>query len=273
MLYHKTPFSDILQSVEKTGILPIIIVQIGKVGSKTIFNTLGQLNLGHPIWHVHSIRNYFYSWQEEHSSNKESFADVLKSKVNPSKKNEKLKVISLVRDPIARKISSFFQSYKSPKNSRLISDPVNIERLIQEFLDRFKPKCPYDWFDQEIKPIFNIDVFKEKFDKGIGYKIYENDQIDLLVIKLEKLNSCYQQAFYQFMGIKNLHLISGNVGKNRYYADIYSEIIKNIIISESYIEIIYESNRFKHFYSQEEISALRDKWINSSVLTLAQNRR
>jgi hypothetical protein len=260
MFYHRTPFSDILKSVEKTGKLPFIIFQTGKVGSKTIFFTLGHLKLGHPIWHAHKIIPYFKSWQEENPTIKESFVDVLKSKMNPSKKHVKLKVISLVRDPVARNISKFFQSFKSSKNSSLLTEQVNVELLIQEFFGKFNRKCPYDWFDIEPKPLLNIDVFKEKFDKEKGYKIYKNDQIDLLVIKTEKLNSCYQEAFDQFMDIKNLQLINGNVGKNRYYADIYSEFKKNIIIPDSYIRIMYESNRFKHFYSQEEITALRDKW-------------
>jgi hypothetical protein len=67
-----------------------------------------------------------------------------------------VKVITLVRDPVARKLSSAFQLRRyNPDLS--VNDASAAKRWLHENID-FDESPPYEsvWFDREIKAVFDI---------------------------------------------------------------------------------------------------------------------
>jgi hypothetical protein len=55
-----------------------------------------------------------------------------------------------------------------------------------------------NWFDNEPKTVFGIDVFSSSFLLDKGHKIYNGNNSDMLLIKLEKLDECAKEAFNVF---------------------------------------------------------------------------
>lgn len=250
---------------------PILIYQMGKVGSSTIHHSLEKLETKLPVFHTH-----FLSYQGLIEGEKLKLANLTK---NPKylyniclsheikKKTKKWKVISLVRDPIARNISAFFQNirlYYPISYGENISN-INIETLLEAFFKHFDHDRPLIWFDREIKPVLGIDIYNYTFPKDIGYRIYHNDFFDLLVIKLEKLNDCIHSAFHEFLGIENFQLINANTSHQKPYAKIYKQFIENINFDIKYIDKNYESKFVNYFYTISEIKKFKEKWrkINS----------
>ncbi|MBW2046213.1 MAG: hypothetical protein JRI96_15255 [Deltaproteobacteria bacterium] len=251
---------------------------MGKVGSRTIFKSLKKLRLGVPIYHAHRLNPESLKYAKLYV--KRTFPEIvylayekyfwqhiedrkLSITISQSPKSERWSIITLVRDPIARNISCFFQTidrrflnfYKRVKEGLL-----TINKLVYTFYEKEDHKLPLNWFDVEIKPLFGIDVFSSTFPKSKGYKIYRSRKADLLVIKLEKLSECANKAFKEFLNIKKVKLISSNIAENKDYSYIYQEFIKNITFPRRYLDMVYDSKLAKHFYSKGEINKFKATW-------------
>ena len=60
---------------------------------------------------------------------------------------------------------------------QFIREKLNTNFLIQDF------------FDQQLKYYFNIDIYRYPFDKEKGYCVYEFDDIRIMIYQLEKLDN------------------------------------------------------------------------------------
>jgi hypothetical protein len=192
----------------------VIVYQMGKVGSTTIYNSLQPLkNLD--VYHIHSLTKTRIEIVEENYKNSFRYnhtipAHILESQYLRKKLDKglegkkKWKVVTLVRDPIARNISSFFQileeyvghNYQTKIKSMKVEDII--EELMELFLYNYKGEKPLIWFDIELKSAFGIDIYSREFSKSNGYEIYEAESADVLLIKLENLNECAGDAFKHF---------------------------------------------------------------------------
>jgi hypothetical protein len=182
--------------------------------------------------------------------------------------------VSLVRDPVARNISAFFQEpnmiISESDNDFFVSSTIydyrvnlkkqGMARLIEEFFDKFDHEAPLVFYDREIRDVFGIDIYSYEFPKAKGYKIYEGDEVDMLVIRLEDLDLVDHDAFKNFLDIEEFRPIRRNVGNEKKYARIYREMLESIIIPEWYCDWMYNSKFAKYFYSKEEIEVFKKKW-------------
>jgi hypothetical protein len=122
----------------------IIVYQMGKVGSSAILKSLQSLNLSKPIFHVHYLTHDAIDGIERKYANlsKPIPKHICTSRIllNDIKKsvdgiNKKLKIVTLVREPVARNISAFFQNIDllfQDINYQAI-DSVKTEMLIESF--------------------------------------------------------------------------------------------------------------------------------------------
>ncbi|WP_019503556.1 putative capsular polysaccharide synthesis family protein [Pleurocapsa sp. PCC 7319] len=255
----------------------IIVYQMGKVGSRTIVWSLKSLDLDLSIYHVHALS--YEGIKRVEKVYRENFARTriihnhflqslyLRQRLDKSKKKKKLKVVTLVREPIARNISKFFQNLHLLMNYDL-QDKINtmktediVRELKQLFFEKFNSHYDFMyWFDRELKSVFELDVFAKSFSCSEGYKTYENEQIQLLLLRVEDLNNCAQKAFKEFLDLDDFNLVTANTGNNKEYKTIYQEFLKSINLPLSYMDKIYNSRYTKHFYSEEEIKRFRKKW-------------
>jgi len=216
---------------------PILVYQMGKVASTSIYESLKLLNIEVPIYHVHLLhpstirgqKNYIKNtFPEEIGRNIDIYFPVLQHNEILSKligkylKKRKMFVISLMRDPIARNISTFFQALnrRVPNYAQKIKDQtMSVEMLISLFFEKVDHDFPLRWFDSDMKPVLGIDVFTQNFSKSKGYGIYKEGCVDLLLLKSESLSECIQKALEEFLGIKNFYL------RDFFYASIFSNCI------------------------------------------------
>ena len=117
--------------------------------------------------------------------------------------------------------------------------------------------------NKQIKQIFDIDVYQTQFDPDKGYAIVEQNNVSLLVIRLESLNQSYRSAFNEFLSISNFELQPQNVAADKTYDKIYREFQKRLRLPDSYIQRMYNSRYAKHFYSAEELERFTAKWSSA----------
>lgn len=258
---------------------PLVVFQMGKVGSSTLANTLNQMDTAQTIYQVHYltrewIDSAYRLYRDASRIHGRAIVDehLLASRYLRARMDQpgdrKWRVITLIRDPVARNISAFFQIFPIhyPRvMKRFIADRVPAEDRSREmmslFLDDFdKHMLPVEWFDRHMKPSFDIDVYDEAFDPDLGYRIYENDRARLLLIRLEDLRQSAGPALKAFMGIEEVALLPANISGDKDYAREYRLFKDHIRLTEHYIDSLYETRYMRHFYSDAEIARLRKKW-------------
>jgi len=261
----------------------ILIYQMGKVGSSSLQRSLQQLKLNANIYHVHALepnsirdmkRNAKKNFPKSVFRNlRRSFlkiysdAKVAKMVSYYLKRDRKFFIVSLVREPVARNISAFFQIADRrfvDFHDRVQEGSLGVDELMSVFLEKHDHEWPLIWFDKEMKWAFDIDVFLSDFPKSKGYKIYKNEKAELLLIKFEKLTECAGEAFYEFLGIRDFTLCCENVSENKRYSNIYQDFKTNSRLPLHYINRMYDSKLVTHFYTTEEIHTFRDKWKKTS---------
>lgn len=218
----------------------VLVYQPGKVASSTVYNSIKRYNCN--ALHCHILA--------EICDNDDDLYRLLDQKGG--------KIICLVRDPVARRISEMWQNIKNVERYAIDADFGEIEKY---YFDGFFENFEFDWFDHEMKKTFHLDVFEYPFNQNKGYSIIKQEGIELLLMKMEKLDSL-ENVIGDFLGIEGFRLHSKNIGGEKEYRFAIKEYKKNFRLSKKRLTDIYRNNiRMRHFYSEEECDDLYKKWV------------
>jgi hypothetical protein len=190
-------------------------------------------------------------------------------------------VVTLVRDPVRRNVSSFFQNLElmfdfwpaDELKSRSAGDVA--ARLVELFVDSYiagKSPVEYDdgdpltWFDEELKPVFGVDVFATPFPVSQGYEIYGGPSSRVLLLRLEDLDRVANAAFKDFLGAGLSRVVRRNDASDKVYADLYRRFRQLLKLPSQYLDRMYSSRYSRHFYTAEELASLRCCWQSGTTL-------
>lgn len=252
---------------------PILVYQSGKVGSMSVFKSI--LEHGKSCVHIHQLMEMgkIYSCSQ----------DWLKQL-----QNRQIKIITIVRDPVGREVSNFFygmQNYLSQPHiirsildggdlisgcrkwmqeysipGKMLSGLSNVEKVRYDTLYTQKYGSEFDWYDRELKSFTGIDIFAHPFDKEKGYSLLKEGNFEILILKLEKMNSL-ESVIGEFCGISGFKLSTSNKTEDRAVSLIYEEAKKELEIPQNVLDFYYRENkRMLHFYSEEEVNSFKEKW-------------
>lgn len=229
--------AGIVVSVLQCG-FGILVYQPAKVGSSSVMYSLRRHGIQAMRWH--SCQS---AYLEKYKADFQVCKEYLK---------EPLKVISLVREPITREISECFQLYGDERIDHEIIGNT-LEEDVLGWLDRRSLiNYEFTWFDKELKEFIGIDVYEHDFDRENGYAIIRNENVELLLLQMEQLDT-NQQIIADFIGISDFKLIKENVGAVKPYHYAYADLKKNIKIPQEIIERYYKNNeKMNHFYSEQQ---------------------
>jgi hypothetical protein len=268
---------------------PLLVHQMGKVGSSSVAHSLRLADVARPIYHTHFltwplIEKYEWRrkahlgtdlegllhriWQYEYLRRR------IDRGIDPSCP---WKIVTLVRDPVARNLSNFFEHFHISVGEGTEQSLTSIEYdltipfgddlvdvMIARFFEMHDILLGDKFLQREIQGIFGIDIFATPFPHEQGYRIYQGKGADLLLIKMERLGGCFSEAIAQFLGVSNVRLISRNVANEKPYSEIYERTKKQIRFPAAYLDEAYESRMARQFYSDAEIKAFRSKWERSA---------
>lgn len=241
---------------------PIFVCQMGKVGSRSIVESLEKYYPG-VVLHGHLI--YKMGWQSQY----------LLDWVN---KGMPLKIITPIRDPISRNVSAFFHFIEGRLGQASDKSELPIKELVDLFIDyqddneepdnmaMMDHNLPLVWFDDNIKKYFGIDVFSTPFPNS-GHIVLTNNNTELLTFRIELHDSEKESLLREFINVPSLSLINTNVGSSKAYSKKYKEFKNLAVLPDSYIRKMRESKYFRHFYSENEMNQICDNWSNRSRST------
>jgi hypothetical protein len=298
---HSTPRASSSEFVEAT-----FVYQMGKVGSMSIVLELEERDLGHPVIHSHML-NEMERISENACRQYPNPTDVLyeaqrgkmiREWMSRAGSNAKWNVITLTREPVGRNISAFFQNIEQllPNiEARLEIGDIFVDELHELFLRVFNSRAPEFWFDNQLKPVFGIDVYSEPYDFEKGYKIYStrNPELgdrnldskvripdpraeysapnalapdtSLLLIRMEDLTRSIQPAMQAFLGLQDFPPRIENRTDQKYYSHV-APMFKQRPLPEWYVDAMYSTRYATHFYTPQELEKLREKWTGKTRL-------
>lgn len=265
----------------------IIIYQMGKVGSTSILHSLQAIDSIPAVFQVHTLSDKGINemenryWGNTPTIIRRSLlpetthvyvSHSLKSRLSKNP-DSKWKIITLVRDPIARNVSEFFYSVDTTKNdphipdfyARYRSGNINVSELIDRFLERFSEgsdeyTVPLNWFDREFPNVIGFDIYSIEFPRQKGFNIIHSDKYDILILKLEWLKTCFSKAFHEFLGLQNFDLVTKNTASQKAYYPIYKKFLQEVDLPYQYVSRIYNSKYVQHFYTAREIEKFVKRW-------------
>jgi hypothetical protein len=262
-----------LRLATSRGKEPILIFQMGKVGSTSVMASLKALKLGRPIYHIHTLTEdgiahgesiYGKMPQSYRSRGKHLLmSQLLRKHLAKGLTEPKWKIITPIREPIGRNVSSFFQIIDvliPDFEERYGAGSIKMAELTDLFLEQYPVSRFLDWFDVELKSVFGVDVFSSAFPTTKGYKIYGGPQADVLLLRLENINECANEAFTEFLNVEQFKLVKANVASEKKYYEAYQQFAASVILPDTYLNQVYASKYAQHFYSAEEINAFKVKW-------------
>ena len=259
------------------GAPPVLIYQMGKVGSSTVYRSLLAASLPNSIFHLHCLSDDLIT---QRSNLKKAGVypppyHIYLGEATQKQLNEHpdfpIKIISLVRDPIALKIFDIFQNpsftEESIQTDTGLIDSQKASKYINNTLSNSQGfPYIYEWFNKELKTVFDIDVFAQPFPLEAGYAVYSKANVEVLLIRLEDLSEKGPKAISDFLKLENpLDLKRNNSRDNSKDKDAYHEVHKSISLSLSTCKQIYSSDFVKHFYNESMINTFLSKWVKSSI--------
>ena len=230
---------------------PILIYQMGKVGSQSIKFSIEEKN--YKTEHLHWIGSV--EPKAEFPTPNEKIFKSLK------KKDGNYSVVVLVRNPMERNLSAFFQRIRRWTSKR--PEYMSAKEVQIDFINRYDIDYPDKWFEEELLGVLGLDVYKNPFPHKQGYKIYNANGNKILILRLEDAEEKIEEAMSSFLGIRGVKMSrlgvyeKRNVGND--FIDKYKKI-KSMRFPLHFIEKNYNLNFSKYFYTKKEIEGFKGDW-------------
>lgn len=267
----------IMQSIEKIAKSQIdtLIYQPGKVGSTTLCNSLTAG--GFEAYSIHGLNpgGRYLHLSGEQIPLCEEYVDAIKKKTK--------KIITIIREPISRDFASYFEGILVMEDQILIpqTDGRNPVSSSYEYFLHLLEKNEGtgnrsgetgwyfnepEWYNDELKPVFGIDVYRYPFDREKGYGIIEENGVSVLVLKAEK-SQVWQEAVRKFTGKEDFKMLdNANVAGQKLYAHLYQEAKETAELPQEYVDFYYKDNeKLRHFYTDEELEKFKAMWSKKVI--------
>ncbi|HET6566612.1 MAG TPA: putative capsular polysaccharide synthesis family protein [Rhodothermales bacterium] len=258
---------------------PILVYQMGKVGSTTIYRSLQTAKLLNPVYHIHYLSPGNLEWDEQRfvlARQKKILepktlqhiqtGHLLRSKLL-RQADAPLYIITGVREPVSWTLSSFFQNIHYFCPDLLDEDGRAREqdtlRYLQSMFARFDEKrdLASNWFDIEFKKFFDVDIYQVPFNCRKGYTILEHGRLHVLILRQEDLRRTLSGALREFLAIDQpIEVKESNVGTHKKHRQAYTFVKDNIRIPSEVCERIYSTKYVRHFYDENTIAGFVQKW-------------
>lgn len=251
---------------------PVIVFQMGKVGSSTVVETLHRMDLSQPVLHVHTLApdHLAHAVARQRQSGRPYLHEhlIVSARLLAKRQRGRLpcRLITLTREPISRAISFVFEdAIKQMPGARRPDGSYDIDRVqavVQDLLATQNGVAdPTQWFDRELNRGFGVDVFAQPFDTDRGFMIFEGTDCSVLLIRMEDLNRVLPDALGTFLGLDaaGIEMWKANVGGHKNYAKDLEAVKNRLALPDELLDQVLTTRYATHFY-REEAARIRACW-------------
>jgi len=238
-----TAVTHALQSVEGQTVFQVHV--ISAAGIRTLREGMRRRGLHRMTQDVISLEDVAYALNEE-----------------LIKPRRAARIVSLVREPIARNISFYFEVLDVLWKTERAHEQIRGERLVAEFYERFTHERGIDWFDNEFKPVLGIDVYEYPFPREKGFLRIDSGPYEILLMRHDLDNRLKEKCLAELIGVPRISLGPRNVGAEKPYAVAYRQLLNRIELTEDYVDCMLNSKYARHFFGAEELAEARANWLS-----------
>lgn len=245
---------------------PVLVYQMGKVASASVYSSLRATKCL-DVSHVHSLFPEIIAAAQEKrlrcglpplKDNNEFF--LYHKVITPRRKPTR--IITLVREPIGRNISAFFQNLQIYAQMKDGHDIPDTEQLFDDFMRLYTHDEPLTWFDNELSATTGIDIYQHSFPKERGYQVVDDPVHRLLIMRHDLDDVLKEQCIGDFLALSSFRLKRRNESSSKVYAAAYKEFVKSVEIPGDHAERMLNSKYAQHFYSRQELDSFYQWWTN-----------
>lgn len=235
---------------------PVIVYSPGRVGSNAIFDSLNTAGIF--ALKAHELTQRKYEARSAPGTERWTYAHVIRPR-RPAD------IILLARDPVGLIVADFF-----PKLRWLTDIPQAHERLsVAELCDLFNTRYfeqgrhirLLNWYDIELKEALGLRIYDVPFPKADGYLSIVHPPYRLLFLRSELDDADKGRIIGEFLGRSPIPILRSNVSENRAFGPIYKAFKEQLRIPAARLDEICDSAYARYFCSDEEIAALRARWL------------
>jgi hypothetical protein len=170
-----------------------------------------------------------------------------------------VRIITPVRDPIARNVSLFFHLLWVAGFS---FERHSIDELTGFFMDDMRHQIALTWFERELEPALGIDMYAFPFHRDAGHTTIIANNITLLLYQSELPDHVKEHIIGDFVGLEQFRLLRRHDARGSAYAKTYRQFVQLVHLPRSYVEEMCNSRYARHFYSDDERERIRAKWLH-----------
>lgn len=255
----------------------LLIFSPGRCGSVTVLRSLERLHLETPIFNIHRMNRDRIRDYVPRPGPQAFLESYLAERLDRRWNDKQWKIIVLVREPIARQISLFAHVFFRDHPEAVTQyerGETTLNDLRKIFLrDHFhrSESATYtrasllNWLDHEIKRVFGVDLYARAFPRELGYLLVEAPYLRILVVKTERLAMCWPEASERLLG-RACGLVVTNRAAERSYYRVYRDLQESLVLPTWYLDEMHGSRYARHFYSEEELTAVRVQHAGRSAV-------
>jgi hypothetical protein len=201
---------------------------------------------------------------------------------------ETIRVISGIRDPVARSISiiifmsDFYGHLNEPLNPRVTMTPEYVIEYLREnwrlVLEGRAPNGSFEWllwyltgayriwFAEELGVAFGVDVLTGEFTPGEAPQRITTSAADILIYRVEDMqpaapgHSVLLEQASAFLGASVHAIRAFNTSSTRRSREISEAVRRRFSLPLYMLEAIYHEAVVRHFYSPDEIRLFTARW-------------
>lgn len=247
----------------------LLIYQMGKVGSTALEKSLPKAIHIHTLYGTY-LCEFYHKLRYRTLISRLKCSAVQKAKRIIIKRRNKIKIITLVRDPLNRDISHYFQDIQywltlHNLNAKADIRDENIDALVDCFEHTYNFDYARNWFENEVSRFCKMNVTDIEFDKvrGIGY--LNKGKFEILVIRMDKLDGL-EDEISKFAN-KKIVMRRVNDSSKKWYSEAYKDFRTRYVPSDDVLNKIFSSPWLAAFFSSEDI----ESWKKEATASKAKS--
>jgi len=262
-----------LSATMRKGEPPILVHQMGKVGSTSLASELRKCSALALVYQTHFLSQQGFDeaiavtegWGRGESIHLKVSAQLMPYLDLPKREEKPWRVVTSVRDPVARQLSDAYQNPQVVGLPRGVTpDPLQVLEYLKQYFINFDETQDYAcrWFQREIIDLLGVRVYESAFPVEQKYQILEQAGVRLLLFRVEDSEAVFNDkaAFNQWLGQSvDLNMSKANSAADRASYESYKKVKADFKLPREVLEKVYSTQFARHFYGDRR-EALIDSW-------------
>lgn len=233
---------------------PVLIHTMGKVGSMALAGAVERAAIpGVEVFHTHRLvdhrdpgvlversglaprRTWYVSSGLTRSINKTTKPTV---------------VLTVVRDPLERNVSGFFQTIERYMPDRRPINPASApepEALVELFIERFPHDAIATWLDREIVSHFGVDPYATDFDDAAGYSLHRRENWTVGIARHDRFPQAAENMLSEALDVEGIELTRRNATGDKHIAGLVAAFKAALVLPDDIADRMYATRYAHHF--------------------------